>query len=320
VSSATISDLGGGVWQVTQPLPWALDHVHCYCLRDGDGCTIIDTGLGTPGTLRRWIDALRAIGAEPVRRIIITHYHPDHNGSSGPLAAVTRPAEIIQGRIDHAGTWPAFLDPSGPERFERYLATLGMPRDVAAGSAADERDMPYHPADPTRLVDEQDGVEIQGERFRVLHLPGHADGHIVLFGETTGRLFGGDVLLNEITPNVGLWEDATRPDPLADYLTSLMRIETLAPRIVYPGHRTLITDAATRARAIRAHHAARLDTHQAALAAGASTPYEVGRVVWAKRLGFHEQRFAIAEAAAHLAHLVTLGRARTTPAGGYTTA
>ena len=30
--AATVSELDGGVLRVTQPLPWALDHVHCYAL------------------------------------------------------------------------------------------------------------------------------------------------------------------------------------------------------------------------------------------------------------------------------------------------
>ena len=54
----------------------------------------------------------------------------------------------------------------------------------------------------------------------MLVLPGHADGHIALLGSHSGRLFGGDVLLNEITPNVGRWED-NEPDPLGRYLETL---------------------------------------------------------------------------------------------------
>ena len=64
-----IDDLGGGVHRVTHRLPWALDHVHCYAIADSEGWTIVDTGLGTPGTAARWEEALEALGAPRVRRI-----------------------------------------------------------------------------------------------------------------------------------------------------------------------------------------------------------------------------------------------------------
>ena len=37
----------------------------------------------------------------------------------------------------------------------------------------------------------------------MLHLPGHADGHLALLRD--GVLVAGDALLGGITPNVGLW-------------------------------------------------------------------------------------------------------------------
>jgi glyoxylase-like metal-dependent hydrolase (beta-lactamase superfamily II) len=142
----------------------------------------------------------------------------------------------------------------------------------------------------------------------VLVLRGHADGHIVLLDEPGGRLFGGDVLLQRITPNVGAWEDS-RPDPLGDYLETLRRIEELAPRIIYPGHRDLIENAVERARETREHHDVRLDRTLAALESGARTPYEVSMGLWPKPFGMHERRFAVAEALAHLLRLGAVGRA-----------
>src|SRR2546421_9344603 len=86
---AELTDLGGGVTRVTLPLPWALDHVHCYAVADADGLTIVDAGLGDPGTLARWRGALAELGGGPVRRLVITHYHPDHLRGSAPLPELT---------------------------------------------------------------------------------------------------------------------------------------------------------------------------------------------------------------------------------------
>ena len=57
------------------------------------------------------------------------------------------------------------------------------------------------------------------------------------------------------------------------------------------------------------HHAVRLDDHERALRAGARSAHEVVQHVWGGKLGFHELRFALAEALAHLERLERMGRA-----------
>ena len=308
---AVITDLGGGVHRVTLPLPWALDHIHCYAVEDGDGWTIFDTGLGTPGTAARWREAYAELGSPRVSRVVVTHYHPDHNGNSAALMELTGADAFVQGRRDHELTYPGFLDPDGPPRFERHLLAMGMPPEEASWSAADEGDTPYHPADPDLLLDEGDVLELQGEPFRVHHLPGHAEGHVVFVGERTGRMFGGDTILNEITPNVGLWGEGEMHDPLDDFVRSLERIrDEFQPKLIYPGHRTLIEDAPARVGELLRHHEDRLDECMVGLADGADTPYLLAEHLWGGRLDYHQRRFAMVESAAHLVRLVALGRAR----------
>jgi len=307
VRDAIVTPLGEGVHQVTLPLPWALDHVHCYALEDPDGWTLVDCGLGTPENARRWGKALAELGSPRVIRIVVTHYHPDHVGASGALQELTGADEVVQGRDDWELTKAAWMRPADGS-FEAYLRRHGMPEEEASESARDEGALPVHPAEPTRLAEEGDAIEIAGERFAILVLPGHADGHIVLHGERSGRMLGGDVLLHDITPNVGRWED-TKPDPLGRYLATLARIAELEPARVYPGHKRVIDDPAARAREIAAHHAVRLDVHLDGLRLGAETAYEVGLHVWGGGLGFHERRFALVEAISHLERLELEGRA-----------
>jgi glyoxylase-like metal-dependent hydrolase (beta-lactamase superfamily II) len=304
---ARITDLGGGVYRVTHPLPFALDHVHCYAVADSAGWTIIDCGLGTPGTVDRWRAALEHLGARHVSRIVLTHYHPDHLGASAALAELTG-AEVVQGALDAAVTrrvWGPLRDRTG---FERYLRELGMPGELAAAAIANEDAVPVRAAEPGWLVDEGDRLDLGGEPFQILLLPGHAEGHIGLLGERSGRLFGGDVLLAGITPNIGRWSVLSE-DPLSAYLRTLERIAELEPTIVYPGHREEITNPARRAAEIREHHRVRLDEHVLALRAGAETPYEVSLRVWGNGLSPPDQRFALTEASAHLVRLAREGRA-----------
>jgi len=303
-----LAKVGDGVHRVTLALPWALDHVHCYAIEDPEGWTLVDCGLGTPETEAGWREALDRLGNPKVRRVVITHFHADHIGASASLVALTGAEEVVQGRDDLASAERSFGRRGSELESEAYLRACGMPDDLIASWLGSSFLTETHLVEPTRLVAEDDHVEIAGVDYRVLVLRGHADGHIVLHDERGGRLFGGDVLLQRITPNVGAWEDS-RPDPLGDFLTALARLEQLAPRIIYPGHRDLIENAAERAAETLAHHDARLDRTVEVLRTGAQTPYEVSMGLWPKHLGMHERRFALAEALAHLIRLGTVGRA-----------
>jgi glyoxylase-like metal-dependent hydrolase (beta-lactamase superfamily II) len=303
-----VTELEPGLVQITLPLPWALDHVHCYALAGDDGWTVIDAGLGTRTTVGWWRDVLGGLGRQPVTRLVLTHYHPDHVGASADLAELTGAAEIVQGRVDRELAVAAWEEGDDGE-FERYLRDNGMPGDLAEASTRAESRTGVRLATPTRLVDEDEIVTIGAEPFRVLLLPGHADGHIALLGEHSGRLFGGDVLLDDITPNVGRWPDTAR-DPLGRYLHTLGRVADLAPQRVYPGHGPVIDDAPARAHEIAGHHDERLDSTAAALEAGAETAYDTAQLIWKDEpLGFHEQRFALVEAVSHLERLAAVGRA-----------
>ena len=304
-----MTELEPGIVQVTMPLPWALDHVHCYALAAPDGWTLVDAGLGTRRTLAWWEDVLEELGRPAVTGLVLTHYHPDHLGASAGLARLTGAAQVVQGRIDRELAVAAWEDGDDAE-YERYLRDHGMPADLAAASTRAEIGVAVELAAPTRLVDEGDVVEAGGRNWRVLHLPGHADGHIALHDDQGGRLIGGDVLLDEITPNVGRWPD-TAPDPLGRYLATLRRVAGLAPTTVYPGHGPVIHAAAAgRAAEIARHHDERLDVAAAALAEGAESAYDAAQAIWRDEpLGFHEQRFALVEAISHLERLAATGRA-----------
>lgn len=304
---AEVASLGDGVHRVTMPLPWALDHVHCYALEAPEGWTIIDAGLGTPGTVRRWQDVLAQLGSPTIHRLVITHYHPDHIGCGAALADLVEPAELVQGRADAALSRNAWVD-IDVEGIYAHMHGHGMTPEMAREAADDEAASPVRIPEPTRLVDEGDVVRVGDEDFRVLHLPGHADGHIALLGADSGRLFGGDVILATISPNVGRWED-TDFDPLGRYFATLERLAELAPTVVYGGHRAPIEDVPGRAREIRLMHDDRLQIAVDALRGGAESAMDVAAVIWPNGHGMHERRFALVEALAHLERLVADGRA-----------
>ena len=254
-----------------------------------------------------------------MRSILLTHYHPDHVGGSAALVQVTGAQEVLQGSVDAELARLMYTDPNDIVEFRWFLATHGMPKERVVESVDHERELLVPPAAPTRRLDEGDTVLLGDDEFAVLVLPGHADGHIALYDERTGRLFAGDTILQRITPNVATWHH-TQPDPLARYLVTLERIADLRPAVVYPGHHEPLHDAAARAAEILEHHRVRLDVHEQALRSGPVTSYEVAERVWGTGLATHELRFALSEAISHLVRLTRLDRAQETAPGHWATA
>jgi glyoxylase-like metal-dependent hydrolase (beta-lactamase superfamily II) len=303
-----VDELPGGIRRLTFPLPLGIRHVHCYLLPGEDGWTLVDTGLGLPGAEERWAPLRQLDG--PVARIVVTHFHPDHVGGAEDVSELTG-APVLQGERDHEQSERVWGRPDWSERLADYLSANGLPEDAAAElrpEAATFGPFIRYARDPEPLVE---GDEVDG--WRVVELPGHADGHLCLLRD--GVLVAGDHLLGAITPTVGLYPDS-RPDPLGDYLASLQRTIELEPRFALPGHGDPLEDPVSRAREIIEHHRRRLDETAAALGAEPKNGYEVSVALFGPDLDASNRRFALAEALAHLERLVLEGRARRAGDGG----
>jgi glyoxylase-like metal-dependent hydrolase (beta-lactamase superfamily II) len=297
-----MDELPGGIRRLTFPLPLGIRHVHCYLLPGDDGWTLVDTGLGLPDAAARWEPLLRELEA-PIARILVTHFHPDHAGGGEDAQALTE-AQVLQGEHDYEQCVGVWGSEDWSERLADHLLTHGLPEPVARELRHESRTVgPFirFARDPQLL---REGDDVDG--WRVLELPGHADGHLCLLLD--GVLVAGDHVLGVITPTVGLYPES-RPDPLADYQASLRRTIELAPTLALPGHGDPLTDPVTRAHEILSHHVRRLDETAAALSAEPRNAYEVSLTLFGSNLDASGRRFALAETLAHLERLVREGRA-----------
>jgi glyoxylase-like metal-dependent hydrolase (beta-lactamase superfamily II) len=295
-----LTTIAEGLKRATMPLPFPPGHVHIYLLAGTDGWTAVDTGLGLPEAGSQWSAIVEELD-EPVRRIAITHFHPDHVGAAADAEALTR-ATVHQGALDYEQCEQVWGSEDWPERIAAWMERHGTPTEIAREVLQQGRIGSLfirYAASPELL---REGDVLDG--WRVLDLPGHSDGHIGL--ERDGVLVAGDHLLPNISPTVGRYADG-RPDPLGAYLESLQRTVDLAPALALPGHGEPIEDPAARARELIEHHRERLEATAGVLSDGPRTAYEASLALFPGDLDPSGRRFAVAETLAHLERLAVEG-------------
>ena len=78
-------EVAPGVRWLRMGLPFALDHINLWLLRDAidgrEGWTVVDCGIDTPATRQAWEQVFaQQLDGLPVLRVLVTHMHPDHIG------------------------------------------------------------------------------------------------------------------------------------------------------------------------------------------------------------------------------------------------
>lgn len=299
-----------GYRRIALPLPFALRAVNAYLI-EGQALAIVDCGLHTPDAERTLLAELNAARRSPrdVSDVFVTHVHPDHIGMAGWLEGFGARVTMHGPEAEAArATWfrgTVRLD-AAYAHFERH----GMPPEVLAGmrDAWLEAQRAVDPIAAIREAGDGEVVALAGRRLRLLWTPGHTDFHAVLYDEGERVLVAGDHVLPKITPNIGYYP-FSRDDPLADFLRSLERVRGLDVRRVLPAHGEPYDDLRGRVDEILAHHRARLDAIREILDGDARDAYAVARALFPVLRSAHEERFAHAEALAHLRHLEKRGEA-----------
>ena len=303
--------LPNNIHQVTLPLPFALSSVNVYLLRDDDGWTVLDTGLHTAEGEAAWRAAFTEFALDPreIRRIIVSHFHPDHYGMAGwlqslsgaPVLMTPREAELA------AIVWQRSSDELDP--MEALFLRHGLSSDLVTIITGEMRLMRQRvqPLADITPLDINRPLVLAGREFQPLIGPGHSDGQLLLYNADKRLLFVGDHVLQKITPHIGRWPE-TAADPLARYLASLQELRSLEVALALTGHRTPITTWAQRIDELLAHHETRLRDMLAEIEQSAQAVTVAQRVFPFERFTPHEQRFALAETIAHLDELVRRGQ------------
>jgi glyoxylase-like metal-dependent hydrolase (beta-lactamase superfamily II) len=321
----TVREVAPGVLWLRMPLPFALDHINLWLLEDGDAWTLVDTGLGDEPTRALWARLFAdVIGARAVRRVLVTHYHPDHAGNAGWLCERFRAplwmtqAEYLTAHAVREGVG-GYVPGATLALFRANGLDDARHAQMATRGNIYRRQVPEFPASYRRIMDGE-ALVIGAREWQVIAGYGHAPEHAALCCEALGVLVSGDMLLPSISTNVSVWPVDPEGDPLGQFLASIRRYATLpAGTLVLPSHGLPFRGAAERVRQLEAHHEARLAEVMEACAEAPRSAADVIALLFRRKLDSHQMFFAMGEAIAHLHFLERAGSlARAVGADGVT--
>ncbi|QSF47932.1 MBL fold metallo-hydrolase [Paenibacillus tianjinensis] len=311
---AQIKAWESGILQVSVPMDPPLRQVNCYIVTEPQGgITVIDPGPHTQEAELAWEGVLDELDLswDHIRKIVVTHHHPDHYGLAGWLQSRSG-SRVWMSERAHAEarmSWggAATLNEALPLLFLRH----GMPEEWIRGIR--EHLVSFlpqvTPQAEVSYIDAAVPVVIGGREWTPVLTGGHAPGHVSLYEAGSGLVFCGDAILPQISPNVGL-QPGSDPQPLQTFLEGLRALRSLRVSRAFPGHREPFTVWTERADSLLRHHEERLDTAAQLLAGGPLSGFAVCEALFRSRVSSaHQMRFAMSEALAHLAELVRRGRA-----------
>jgi glyoxylase-like metal-dependent hydrolase (beta-lactamase superfamily II) len=323
-TGSTIEIAPGLLW-LRMRLPFALDHINLWLLRDviegRAGWTAVDCGIANEETRAAWeqLFASPALQGLPLLRVIVTHMHPDHIGNAAWLCErFSSPAQDCRLWIS-ATDWNAARISSrsttgfGGDSAAAFFARHGLtdPDAVAKVRARGNYYASMVPEVPGRYRRLMDGMEINigGRRWRCIAGYGHAPEHICLHNEQDQLLISGDMVLPRISTNVSVIDIEPEADPLPLYLRSIEVLRALpAHTLVLPSHGKPFRGLHERIDQLQAHHEERFAAVLAACAEAPRSAAELLPVLFRRTLDLHQTTFAMGEAIAHAHALMSQGR------------
>jgi glyoxylase-like metal-dependent hydrolase (beta-lactamase superfamily II) len=308
VAVEALNEVAAGVFELRLPIPFEDGLVNVFLFKDGEDADLLDCGMNSDESVAMIRSAVQHIGARRLRRLLVTHIHPDHYGAAGALAGPGG-ADLYMHRLEVPLVHPRYVELEHlVAEVRRYLLINGVPDDESEVLSNSQRALSevVKPADPAVQLDGAEDVELGRHTLHVEWTPGHSPGHVCLFEKASGLLFAGDHVLPDLSPNIGLHPQST-PDPLHDYLDGLRRMVELEPSQVLPAHGRPFAGIADRVEALTRHHRRRLEQILEIVDRHEKSGWQVALELWGPRENLYEKRLALQEGLAHLQALAVDG-------------
>jgi len=258
-------EVAPGIHWIRLPLPFQLNHINVWLVEDGDGWAVVDTGINSRTTQGLWEQVFASLGGKPVKRVIVTHLHPDHVGLAGWFTEKFN-VPLYMSRTDYLLCRTLVMDTGqpAPEEGVLFYKAAGFPDEALEyyrkrfggfGSGVYSLPQSYR-----RLTDGQELI-IGRYRWRIVVGRGHAPEHACLWSPDQKIMISGDQILPRISSNVSVFPTEPEANPLQEWIDSCKHLRTLIPdnTLILPAHNEPFYGVSTRMTQL-------IDDHESGLA------------------------------------------------------
>lgn len=252
-------EIADGIWWIRLPISSTLEYVNVYALRDGGGLTLVDTGVNGAVSQAALESALHTspLSSLPLRRVIVTHFHPDHIGLAGVLAR--RGAELWMSRTCWLTTKMLMQTSSESPKpidveFMRLAGLSGIELEAFKRRPANRflSQVAELPETYVPLFDNAT-VNIGFRTWTIRTGSGHAAEHITMWSD--GLAILGDQILPSISSNLTVPFTEPDADLVSEWIGSCVKLQQFATDTILglPGHQRPYTGVKYRLEQIQAN-------------------------------------------------------------------
>jgi glyoxylase-like metal-dependent hydrolase (beta-lactamase superfamily II) len=301
-----IEEIFANLYKIEIPLARSpLKALNSYVIKNAERNLIIDTGWNQEECMHAMQTGLKELGVE-IRKtdFFITHLHADHFGLLSSLTTESSTIYFNRPDADRFKSGPRWDD------FANFAGLNGVPENELQAISQSHPGLKFRAEEGLAFhtLREGDEISVGNYIFRCVETPGHTLGHMCLYEPNKKIFVAGDHILDDITPNIQLWDD--KWNPLREYLASLDKVYELDIELVLPGHRGIIKNCKERIQELKHHHQKRLNEIISILGERSKTAFQVAsQMSWDiicdswDLFPVSQKWFATGEAIAHLKYL-----------------